>query len=636
MVKAHPYPPEPSSSEETARRDSLAVCFQKGTTYKSMGLLAEAIYEFEKCFADQSLKYRAVREIASCFLAHDSEDQAEKILLKALISPKIPQLEKLRVYADLADLYVKQDKLESALERLLQIRNEEPEFVPGLEQRIEELYSRVESVSGRNEVGITAESDPADPLEQTESVVGDVRRRARRVRFSNRVMYSFDQANWSTGYSTDISKSGMFVLTYKPIPVGSLVFLKFGLPESLGRKSLELIGQTVRQETKRHSQDGVLGMGVHFISVTPELRKKLLVLVTELYSKEKDESQGDSEIRFQCDFCGRVLSAAESLSGQTTTCTCGQTIPVPYAKHSPAPDNPFRGAVLAGCRIDKMIGEGSAAIVYKGHHLALDIPVAVKILNPFQKKTGTQMAKRFLKEARVIARIKHENIVAVMNAGEEKGRSFIIMQYVAGRSLAQVLQDTDKVKLNDFIRVFLDITAALQAAHEHSIIHGDIKPANILITPAGTAMLVDFGLVKDLKAYEGEKTKGLAFGTPLYMSPEQAKGEYATDFRSDIYSLGATMYHALSGRPPFLGLTGLEVIRKQIYDKPISLTELTPEVPAKIADLVAKTLAKDPADRFPSAEMLRQALMKISRDVAIDQFKPLLKMKFKAVPQDEE
>lgn len=624
---------EPRPSKKSTDEETTSICFQKGATYKSMGLLAEAVSEFEKCLADKALRFFAVREIASCFVALDAEDRAEKMLLRALIYRQIPRSDRLWVSSDLADLYIKQGKLEFALERLLQISNEDPEFLPGLEKRIQQLYESIESLSGRNEVASTDENLPPD---RVEGVVDDARRRSHRVRFSNRVMYSFDQASWSTGYSTDISKSGIFVLTYKPIPVGSVVFLKFGLPEALGKNTLEIIGQTVRQEIKRHSQNGVVGMGVQFISVTPELRKGLYSLVKELNSKEKDDFHGKNEIRFQCDSCGRTISAATSLSGKTTKCSCGETIPVPHSTHEPSPDNPFRGYLIAGCRIDKVIGEGSAAVVYKGHHLALDIPVAVKILNALQRKTGTQIAKRFLKEARVIARIKHENIVAVMNAGEERGHSFIVMQYVAGRSLGQVLQDVEKVQLNDFIRYFLDMAAALQAAHEHSVVHGDIKPANILITPAGTAMLVDFGLVKDLKSYETEKVKGLAFGTPLYMSPEQAKGEYATDFRSDIYSLGATMYHALSGRPPFLGLTSLEVIRKQVYDDPLPLTQLAPELPSKIADIIMKTLAKDPSDRFQSAEALRQDLMKVSRDMAINQFKPLLKMKFKNIPRDEE
>lgn len=626
--KEEQHPPN-----ELTLQDSAAVCFQKAATYKSMGLLAEAVAEFENCFSDKALRFFAVREIASCYVALGAEDKAEKILLRGLVSRQIPKSEKLWICSDLADFYLKQDKLELALDRLVQIKNEDPKFLPDLEKRIQDLYELIQSLSGRHQ---STAVDDSGLWEQTESISGDARRRSRRVRFSNRVLYSFDQVSWNTGYSTDISKSGMFVLTYKPIPVGSLVFLRFGMPESLGKNTLEMIGQTVRQEIKRHTQTGVVGMGVQFISVNQELRRKLYSLVKELYSKEKDEIHGKGEIRFQCDSCGRIISAAVSLADKTTKCACGETIPVPCAKHSPTPDNPFRGYVLAGCRMDKMIGEGSAAVVYRGHHLALDIPVAVKILNPFQKKTGTQIAQRFLKEARVVARIKHENIVAVMNAGEEKGHSFIIMQYVAGRSLSQVLQEPEKVKLNDFIRIFLDMTSALQTAHEHSIVHGDIKPANILITPAGTAMLVDFGLVKDLKDYEKEKIKGLAFGTPLYMSPEQARGEYATDFRSDIYSLGATMYHVLSGRPPFLGLTSIEVIRKHVYDAPTPLINLVPEAPVKLAEVIMKTLEKDPSDRFQSADALRQELLKISRDLAIDQFKPLLKMKFKGIPRDEE
>ena len=153
----------------------------------------------------------------------------------------------------------------------------------------------------------------------------------------------------------------------------------------------------------------------------------------------------ESRIRFHCDRCGRILTATESSSGKLGKCVCGGTILVPLLRHTPTQDNPLRGLVLAGCRIDGVMGKGSAATVYKAHHLALDVPVAIKILHPEEKRSDTPMAQRFLKEARVIARIKHPNIVAVMNAGEEQGYSFIVMQLVVGGSLANVLQKESKI-----------------------------------------------------------------------------------------------------------------------------------------------------------------------------------------------
>lgn len=613
--------------------DDSSVSFRKGSTYKEMGLLNEAILEYEKCLIDPAFRIRALREIGACYFAQNSPEKAERIFLRALLYPQISPHEKAKLYAELAEIYVNQGKCEAALERFLHLKDTDPDYLPDLESKIKDLYESLESTFWEENDQTEAANKGIPPL--AGNAFEDARRSSPRVRFSSRILYSFDETNWNTGYSTDISKSGIFILTYKPVPVGSLVFMKFELPESFGPTPLKILGQTVRQESKRHSKNGVLGMGIQFISVDSKLSEKLKVLIRELHDRENQDLASPKEIRFQCEQCGRVVGAEKSLAGQSIACFCGTELSVPFAVHTPTEDNPFQGYLLAGCRMDGVIGSGSAATVYKGHHLALDIPVAIKILSSMQKRIGSQIAKRFLKEARIIARIKHENIVAVMNAGEESGHSFIVMQYVAGRSLAELLQNKDQLDLNQFIRFFLDLSAALQAAHEHDVVHGDIKPANILITPAGTAMLVDFGLVKDLKSFQEEKTKGLALGTPLYMSPEQAKGEYATEFRSDIYSLGATMYHALAGRPPFYGMTSLEVIRKQISETPTHISELLPEAPNRLAELIMKALEKDPALRFQSAETLRHELLKISRDMAIDRFKPLLKKRMKSPPERE-
>jgi eukaryotic-like serine/threonine-protein kinase len=279
------------------------------------------------------------------------------------------------------------------------------------------------------------------------------------------------------------------------------------------------------------------------------------------------------------------------------------------------------------------MGKGSAATVYKAHHLALDVPVAIKILHPEEKRSHTPMAQRFLKEARVIARIKHPHIVAVMNAGEEQGYSFIVMQLVVGGSLANVLQKEGKVSANGSIRLALDVCGALRAAHEHGIVHGDVKPANILVTSGGTAMLVDFGLVRDLKTDRKQKTSGKAMGTPLYIAPEQAMSSQALDARADIYSLGATLYHILAGRPPFQGSTVKEVLRKHIKEAPVPLKELCPEVSEALSDIVCKAMRKEPEERFQSVEALTQELLRVCRAKAVEEFRPLLKSQKMAKPQ---
>ncbi|MBI5571807.1 MAG: protein kinase [Desulfomonile tiedjei] len=617
--------------------DAPDVSFSKGETYKDMGLFREAIAEFGKALADESLIYRTCREIASCFLALNLPDQAEKMLLKALCFGDIPKKNRLLIYGDLADIYLKLGRSEAALERLVLIQSEDPAVMPDLEERIRQLTKLIDfsifdadsalgltAMAPDAQIDQSAESEPAPvPL----SAVGymDPRRRAPRHKFSGRIEYSFDQARWATGYATDLSLVGMFVLTHAPVPVGSVVFLRFELPDGAETGTVDLIGQAVRQESKQKEKDNVLGMGIQFLSVDETIKAKLEQLLGQLESDEHHPLEQTSKIRFHCDHCGRIVTSTEASSGQMTKCPCGESVLVPFGHHEPAPDNPLRGYRVAGCRIDRIIGKGSVATVYKGHHLALDIPVAIKILNPNLKKSGSRLADRFVKEAQVIARINHANIVAVMNAGEEAGHSFIVMQYVAGRSLQDALNSKQEITTTDFLRIFLDVCKALQAAHEHSAVHGDIKPANILLTPAGSAMLVDFGLVKDLNTYQDDSERGMAMGTPLYMSPEQARGEHAVEVRSDIYSLGATMYHVLVGKPPFSAFTNLEVIRKHVTEQLIPPVQVLPSVPAALSDIIAKAMEKKPDDRFRTVEGLKQELLKLSRDVAIEQFKPLIK-----------
>ncbi len=628
--------------------DRPDISFEKGTTYKDMGLLDEAIAEFRKAMADETLRCRASREIASCLVLLDRIDDAEKVLLQGLLAPDLSKMDRLRIYTDLAEVHVQQGRIESAVERLIQVRNEDSNFFPALKDKIRHLYDKIvtplsEETATGNETQIAAAdafSSRATGMspEEIEEHFQDARRRTPRVRFSTPVQYSFDQSVWSTGYSSDISTGGMFVLTHEPVPVGSLVFLKFNLPHADRELHMELIGQAVRQESKRYEQDGVLGMGIQFVSVEPEHQMELRAFVAELYSGEGEngETTGKAaKIRFHCDHCSRRVTALETLAGKTGKCLCGKPVLIPYATHTPSADNPLRGFHIAGCRIDRVIGKGSAATVYKAHHVTLDIPVAVKILDPAQQKAGTLMAERFLKEARVIARIKHANIVDVMNAGMEKGYSFIVMQLVAGSSLNDMMLRGERISVSDGIRVFIDVCKALQAAHEHSVIHGDVKPANILLTPGGTAMLVDFGLVKEMKSYRDQKDTGLTMGTPLYMPPEQARGGHAVEYRSDIYSLGATMYHVFAGEPPFDGLTVVEVVRKHMKEKPIPLIQRVPDAPKTLSDVLAKCLAKSPQNRFESVSQIKQILLTLTREMAVRQFKPIYSKLKKRKPKLE-
>ncbi len=621
------------------------ISFKKGETYKRMGLLNEAIAEFEKALTDEQLKYRASRAISLCLLELNRTDEAERVLVHALFASEIPNYDRLWIYSDLADIYAGMNKYESALERLYQIKTEDPSFFADLDERIEHLENKMKArhsdsgVYELTESGGDGDNGDEEASEIDEDLLkhSDPRRKAPRFKLSNPVHYSFDQIVWSTGYYSDISRTGMFILTYEPVPVGSVVFLKFQLPNSRAQQAYELVGQAVRQENKLQDRQGVLGMGVHFVSMESEVRegfeRSLKKLVAD-GTAELDVPAAKEKIRFHCDLCGKIISAPRSYAGKMGKCSCGHTMPVPVIKHTPTEGNPLKGFLIAGCRIDRIIGKGSAATVYKGHHLALDIPVAIKILHPGQQRIQSEMARRFLKEASVIAKLNHANIVGVMNAGEEKGHNFIVMQYVPGQSLGKAIQKREAVSINDFIRIFLDVCKALTAAHEFGVIHGDIKPDNILLTPGGRAMLADFGLVRDLRDVKTERDANVVVGTPLYMSPEQAKGEYSADVRSDLYSLGAAMYHTLAGHPPFQAFTVAEVIRKHLREPLTPLTKINPKIPESVSNIVTKAMAKRPENRYQTAEDLKQEFLRLTGELAFHQLKPLSKKLGKRMMQN--
>ena len=254
------------------------------------------------------------------------------------------------------------------------------------------------------------------------------------------------------------------------------------------------------------------------------------------------------------------------------------------------------------------MGKGSTATVYKGHHLVLDIPVVIKILECPDGERDPQTATRFLEEAKIVARLHHPHIVDVINAGEESGHTFIVSRFALGTSLGKMLRRKEPISINRLFRIFVDVCSALKSAHQRSILHGDVKPDHILVTPQWRAVLIDFGLVGNLRDYEEEVQDRRAIGTPLYMSPERAKGEHGYDFRSDIYSLGATMYHAFAGQPPFEGPSIVDVLRKHAEEPLVPLVRISPRVPLELSDIVSRAMDKDPEERFQSVDELKDEL----------------------------
>lgn len=612
------------------------VSFQKGLAYRRMGLWDDAAKEFQVALEDSNIRCDAMRELSACLVAMGRADRAEDLYRQFLEAPGISSEERGRVLADLADLYTSLGEVGNAIEVLRTIERESPMLSPDLAEQVHGLSRRLGASLSRGPGTKSHGSDGVLPRARPQSKApkhtagqtqySDPRRRAPRVRWSHPVHYSFDQSTWSTGYFRDVSTDGMFVLTHEPTPIGSLVFIRFDLPGADESVRMEIIGQVVRQGNGTEASGGVVGMGVLFVSVPDEHERRLRGFINRLLEEQGRREGRTAEIRFHCDGCQTILTAPPSMSGVSVHCVCGTPVMVPFVNHHPLEDNPLHGFHIAGCRIDSVIGAGGAATVYKGHHLTLDIPVAVKILREVERDRSSDKVERFVREARAIARIQHPNVVSVMNAGEESGYRFLVMPYVPGRSLGDILKATGSLALNDFIWVFLHVCRALSAAHRRSIVHGDVKPENILISRGGTAMLADFGLVRLLSDRGSGSADELIVGSPLYISPEQITGKDTIDLRSDIYSLGATMYHALVGRPAFTGTRAVDVMLKHVHETLIPPSTAAPMVPKDLSEIVVKAMAKQPAGRFQSVDQIQRALTEFSRDLIVQGFRPLSRL----------
>ena len=258
------------------------------------------------------------------------------------------------------------------------------------------------------------------------------------------------------------------------------------------------------------------------------------------------------------------------------------------------------------------IGRGGMGIVFLARDTTLARDVAVKAVHP-ELAVHSSIAQRFLAEARMIARLRHPNIVTVYAAGEADDLLYFVMDRVPGESLRERLTRDGRLPPEEARRIIMDIAAALDAAASAGLVHRDVKPENILIeTGTGRALLADFGIARAFAveppgSRSGPVTgQGMVVGTPNYMSPEQAAGE-DVDARSDLYSLGTVAYEMIAGHPPFVGPNRV-VVSKHISEPPVALGRVRPDCPADLAHAVMRTLAKAPEDRFQTGAELRAAL----------------------------
>ena len=256
------------------------------------------------------------------------------------------------------------------------------------------------------------------------------------------------------------------------------------------------------------------------------------------------------------------------------------------------------------------VGRGGMGVVYKARQKRADRLVALKVMRDGAQVTEEEKM-RFTAEVRALGRIHHPHIVAVYDVGEESGCPYFTMEYIEGKSLAQRLRDGAALTPAEAARLVEDLANAVQAAHDVGILHRDIKPGNILIDAQGDAKLMDFGLAKHLQQDTGLTSAGSALGTPSYMAPEQACGDLQKlGPHSDVYSLGATFYELLMGRPPFRGETAGGTLARVLQDDVVPPRKYRPQLSPELEAVCLKCLEKNPANRYASAQELAEDLQR--------------------------
>jgi serine/threonine protein kinase len=259
-------------------------------------------------------------------------------------------------------------------------------------------------------------------------------------------------------------------------------------------------------------------------------------------------------------------------------------------------------------RVERLIGRGGFAEVYEVHDTGLQRRLAVKVLRS-DLHWSSSAVSRFTQETRAIARLNHPNTIPIHFVGEGEGLVFYAMPFLEGRTVAELLRTEGPLPADRALAIVEPILEALQQAHDQGLVHRDLKPENIVIEAgSGRPLLVDFGIVKNLEAPAHITDVGYIVGTPLYMSPEQALGSHKVDSRSDIYAMGAVLFHLLTGAPPFPGEDSQEIVGRHIRE-PLPVGSLSREgIPPWIARVVVRCLAKHPDDRYPTARALLDAL----------------------------
>ena len=281
----------------------------------------------------------------------------------------------------------------------------------------------------------------------------------------------------------------------------------------------------------------------------------------------------------------------------------------------PDKTDPLIGKELGPYRIIERLGKGGMGVVYKAEHTGLHRVCALKVLVRPVVGLAPDAVKRFMREAQCAAALDHPHIVRVHNVDELDGHHCIDMEFIDGEDLHVRLEREEVLPVKEATQIVLAMAQALRAAHEAGIVHRDVKPSNVMLDRSGTVKVADFGLAKDLTASTDDVTlTGQGLGTPHYMSPEQCAGE-ELDGRSDIYSLGVTYFHLVTGRRPFDGRNYLSVMLKHKTEPPPDPRSLVPTMPESVCEIIARAMAKAPGERHQDAEELIGALVSALDDI---------------------
>ena len=293
----------------------------------------------------------------------------------------------------------------------------------------------------------------------------------------------------------------------------------------------------------------------------------------------------------------------------------------PGGPYEPPREQPFEPSITSTSglavfgegryRLTHRLGRGGMAEVFAARDIRLGRTVAIKVLRPELAEDSTARI-RFTREAHSVASLNHHAVVAVYDTGEEAHAGetvpYIVMELVEGHTVRELLQGDEPPPVDQALIITAGILEALAYSHRHGIVHRDIKPANVIITTPGAVKVMDFGIARALTGASSTMTQtGMVMGTPQYLSPEQALGK-AVDHRSDLYATGCMLYELLTLRPPFTGDTPLSVVYQHVQDAPVPPSQANSRVPASLDALVLRSLAKEPDDRFQSADEFRAHL----------------------------